>query len=396
MPLIKAMVNIFFTDWDPKVAAKDSCDSYVVKIPVEVGLLLSAIHWRTGYAGPVASGDPLVLDECGRALPAAGPYSDSKVIKSTSETYGWLAKSSGNYEYAVAYGLELIEEYKRRYRKTHRTEGVLLWLKDNVPDIPSGPLTVDVGLAMPEEYKNRSDPTGSYKKYVMCEKFGVSAWKHTDVPDWYKFVYTDGAATGNGKPGCRAGYAVWFGENDPRNFSDAVRENPSNQTAELMAVKKALELMKDEKYTVVTDSQYVIKCLTEWIHAWRKNGWKTSVNTPVKHRAIIESAADLLGDNRLVHVRSHMPEPDKKSAMWQHWNGNRQADLLAVAATIRWHPHPENDEYVYTTDVELAMGYPLKHAESGNLVGTVDDESVKDLTNKDVKIAARLNLIIYI
>ena len=37
------MVNIFFTDKNPVTAARDSCDSYVVKIPIEVALLLSAI-----------------------------------------------------------------------------------------------------------------------------------------------------------------------------------------------------------------------------------------------------------------------------------------------------------------------------------------------------------------
>ena len=52
------MVNIFFTDTNPIAVAKDSCDSYVVKIPIEVALLLSAIHWRTGYDGPVSSGMP--------------------------------------------------------------------------------------------------------------------------------------------------------------------------------------------------------------------------------------------------------------------------------------------------------------------------------------------------
>ena len=41
------MVNIFFTDTNPIAAAKDSCDSYVVKIPIEAALLLSVIHWRT-------------------------------------------------------------------------------------------------------------------------------------------------------------------------------------------------------------------------------------------------------------------------------------------------------------------------------------------------------------
>ena len=97
------MVNIFFTDWDPLVAAKDSCDRYVVKIPVEVAMLLSAIHWRNGYVGPISTGMPLRLGESGEVLPAIGPYANSKVIKSTSETYMWLVKSTGNYEYAIKY-----------------------------------------------------------------------------------------------------------------------------------------------------------------------------------------------------------------------------------------------------------------------------------------------------
>lgn len=148
-------------------------------------MLLSAIHWRTGYSGPVASGLPIVQDEHGTVLVGAGPYVDSKVIKSTSETYQWLIKSTGNYEYAIAYGLELISEFKKRYGKLHKTEGVLLWLKYNVPNIPVGPMTVDVGLAMPEKYKDRSDPTGSYKRYIIHEKFDVVSWKRGKVPDWY-------------------------------------------------------------------------------------------------------------------------------------------------------------------------------------------------------------------
>ena len=179
------MVNIFFTDWDPVVAAKDSCDRYVVKIPVEVAMLLSAIHWRNGYVGPVSTGMPLRLSENGEVLPAIGPYANSKVIKSTSETYMWLVKSTGNYEYAIQYGLGLIDEYKKRYGKMHMTEGVLLWLRKHVPNIPKGPLTTDVGLAMPDEYKNRSDPTASYKMYLFYEKSGILKWKHSDEPEWY-------------------------------------------------------------------------------------------------------------------------------------------------------------------------------------------------------------------
>ena len=180
------MVNIFFTDWDPVIAARDSCDSYVVKVPVEVATMLSAVHWRTGYEGPVCSGMPLVIHkENAQVMPAIGPYRNSNVIKSSSEVYRWLSKSTGNYSYAIEYGLELIREYRRRYGRLHLSEGALLWLKSNVPGIPDGPMTTDVGLAMPEIYKNRDDPVASYRRYLMYEKRGVLKWSRSKVPCWY-------------------------------------------------------------------------------------------------------------------------------------------------------------------------------------------------------------------
>ena len=187
------MVNIFFTDFDPIIAARDSCDSYVVKIPVEVATMLSAIHWRLEkYHGPVGSGSPLVMSinsdtSCPSVQSAIGPYNNSNVIKSTSETYQWLIKSTGNYDYAIKYGLELIEEYKRRYHKLHKTEGILLWLKENVPkNIPERTMTMDIGLAMPEIYKDREDPVQSYRNYLFHEKSKILKWKYTKIPEWYE------------------------------------------------------------------------------------------------------------------------------------------------------------------------------------------------------------------
>ena len=190
------MVNIFFTDYNPVIAARDSCDSYVVKIPVEVATMLSAIHWRLEkYQGPVGSGLPLVISATEHVLPAIGPYKNSNVIKSTSETYQWLIKKTGNYDYAIKYGLELIEEYKKRYSKLHKTERILLWLKYNVPkNIPEGPMTMDIGLAMPEIYKDRNNPVQSYRNYLFYEKSKILKWnKHVFIngvkyerkPRWY-------------------------------------------------------------------------------------------------------------------------------------------------------------------------------------------------------------------
>lgn len=385
------MVNIFFTDWDPIVAARDTCDNYVVKIPVEVGLLLSAIHWRTGYDGPVASGDPLVLDVRHNVMPAVGPYRDSNNIKSTSETYRWLVKSTGNYMYAVLYGLEMISEFKKRYGTTHKTEGVLLWLSVNFPDIPNGLLTQDVGLAMPDEYKDRDSPTSSYKRYILSVKSNIVSWKRSVVPEWaQRFIYTDGAALGNGTQECKAAYAVWFGDNDPRNVYGTVHDEPSNQIAELTAVKKALEIIRSSKHswTVVTDSQYSIDCLTKWVHTWKQNGCKTSNNKPVKHKCTIQDAADMLAGHTLLHVHSHSRQPTNAYSIgWKHWYGNRQADALAKSALslgkFQWHPHPDNDSYKYTVDITLETGFPVI-SPSGHLVATVDDDDANSLTDADI------------
>lgn len=389
------MVNIFVTDRNPVVAARDTCDNYVVKIPVEVAQLLSAVHWRTGYNGLVASGDPIIFDADSNVMSAVGPYKNSSNIQSTSETYRWLSMSTGNYMYAVRYGLEIIYEFKKRYGKTHKTEGVLMWLLSNVPDIPNGPPTQNVGLAMPEKYKDRDNPTLSYKRYILFEKSSIVSWKRSVTPEWAaRFVYTDGAAS---TLHCTASYAVWFNDGDPRNVSAVVMHNPSNQVAELMAIKTALTIVKNSQHpwTVVTDSQYSIDCLTKWIHTWKQNGWVTSINKPVKHKQLIQQTADLLSNHMLFHVCSHTPVPKNvDSLQWKYWYGNMKADTYATSINkLSWHPHPNDGNYRYTIDVELQTGFPVI-SPSGRITGTVNDDSTNNLTNADVELAAKHGLLV--
>ena len=58
----------------------------------------------------------------------------------------------------------------------------------------------------------------------------------------------------------------------------------TNNRMEMMAAIKALEAIKPEykgKVTLWTDSTYVLKGITEWIHGWKKRGWKKSDKKPV-------------------------------------------------------------------------------------------------------------------
>jgi ribonuclease HI len=66
-------------------------------------------------------------------------------------------------------------------------------------------------------------------------------------------------------------------------------KNTTNNRMEMTAVIKALKALKKVKKpprrtVVCTDSQYVQKGITEWIHTWKRNSWKTSDKTPVKNQ----------------------------------------------------------------------------------------------------------------
>jgi len=94
-------------------------------------------------------------------------------------------------------------------------------------------------------------------------------------------IYTDGACSGNPGPGGWG--AVLISGDHVREISGG--ENPStNNRMELMAAIQALEALKKPcKVELHTDSTYVMKGISEWIHGWKKRGWTTADKKPVKN-----------------------------------------------------------------------------------------------------------------
>ncbi len=87
-------------------------------------------------------------------------------------------------------------------------------------------------------------------------------------------IYTDGACSGNPGPG-GWGALLKFGDAEKELFGGEAQT--TNNRMELMAAIKALEAIKPHykgKITLWTDSTYVMKGITEWIHGWKKRGWK--------------------------------------------------------------------------------------------------------------------------
>ena len=94
-------------------------------------------------------------------------------------------------------------------------------------------------------------------------------------------IYTDGACKGN--PGAGGwGVLLVSGKHEKELFGGEA--NTTNNRMELMAVIQALKALKRPCEIVLhTDSQYVQKGITEWIHNWKARGWKTANKSPVKN-----------------------------------------------------------------------------------------------------------------
>jgi ribonuclease HI len=131
-------------------------------------------------------------------------------------------------------------------------------------------------------------------------------------------IYTDGACKGNPGPG---GWGAWLstGEHEKELFGG--EPLTTNNRMELTAVIEALSSLKRScDITLYTDSEYVRKGITEWIHGWKTRGWKTADKKPVKN-ADLWQRLDALRNLHQVDwrwVKGHAGDP-----------GNERADALA-------------------------------------------------------------------
>ena len=94
-------------------------------------------------------------------------------------------------------------------------------------------------------------------------------------------IYTDGACSGNPGPG-GWGAILRMGETEKEICGG--EPATTNNRMELLAVIEALHALKRPvEARVYTDSQYVQKGISEWIHGWKRRGWKTANKEPVKN-----------------------------------------------------------------------------------------------------------------
>lgn len=95
-------------------------------------------------------------------------------------------------------------------------------------------------------------------------------------------LFTDGACRGNPGPG---GWGAILRYNDHEKQLYGAERLTTNNRMELMAIIKGLAQIKSShSVNITTDSRYVMQGITEWIINWKKRGWRTADNKPVKNQ----------------------------------------------------------------------------------------------------------------
>jgi ribonuclease HI len=94
-------------------------------------------------------------------------------------------------------------------------------------------------------------------------------------------IYTDGACSRNPGPG---GWAAILTDGHHSREIFGGEPHTTNNRMELMAAIEALERLKQPSHVELhTDSEYVMKGITQWIHGWKRKGWRTAAGQPVKN-----------------------------------------------------------------------------------------------------------------
>ena len=127
-------------------------------------------------------------------------------------------------------------------------------------------------------------------------------------------IYTDGACKGN--PG-KGGWGALLEYNGKIKEINGYSRETTNNMMELTAVIKSLEILNRPcNIIITTDSQYVKNGITQWIHNWKKNGWKTANKKPVKNKDLWLRLDKAISEHKiqLEWIKGHSGHPQNERA----------------------------------------------------------------------------------
>ena len=233
----------------------------------------------------------------------------------------------------------------------------------------NSPIVLDLGVDTPlaeskvsHAVKKPPKPAGN------CED-PITKWCDKTEQLDFTVVYTDGSA-GPPTPGAKptAGIGVFWGDESPFNISERIGGLQTNNRAEIMACVRAIQqasLRKIPNLEIRTDSEFVVKTATKWIHQWTARGWKDVKGSPIKCGTECKALRHF--QNTFEGTIAYMWVPGHQGIY-----GNERADALAKAGAAKgektgfdiWHPLPMN-EFVYETQCDMTDPTMVKMPPSG-------------------------------
>ncbi len=138
-------------------------------------------------------------------------------------------------------------------------------------------------------------------------------------------VFTDGACSGNPGPG-GWGALIRFGKIE-KELSGGAKNTTNNRMEHTAAIEALKALTKPCKVKLHTDSQYVIKGITEWMPGWKRKGWKNSQGKPVENRELWEQLDAATKPHKIdwIWVKGHAGHAE-----------NERVDKLAVTESLKF------------------------------------------------------------
>jgi ribonuclease HI len=127
-------------------------------------------------------------------------------------------------------------------------------------------------------------------------------------------IFTDGACRGNPGPG-GWGVILRFKENEKELWGGEAAT--TNNRMELLAVIRGLEALKRRsRVRVFTDSLYVQKGISQWIHDWKRRGWRTADKKEVKNQDLWRELDELAAKHDIEWrwVKGHAGHPENERA----------------------------------------------------------------------------------
>ena len=127
-------------------------------------------------------------------------------------------------------------------------------------------------------------------------------------------IFTDGACRGNPGPG---GWGALLRAGAHEREIYGAEAQTTNNRMELTAAIRALEVLKRPcTVELTTDSQYLRKGITEWLPEWKRRGWRTTANRPVKNVDLWQALEQAVERHDVVWhwIKGHAGHPDNERA----------------------------------------------------------------------------------